>query len=139
MLISLLLFSSLAKAGDYAQLQQGQAAPFNGTLLKPEALATIISTNDAAVATCKAEGQHDVEKLQIEFDLEKEKCEQDYSTLKLTSEQIDAIKQKEIEDLRMIIQKQSKPNLPLWIALGFVGGLATSYGTIYVYEQITNE
>lgn len=136
MLISLLLLSSLANAGDYAQVQQGQAAPFAGTLLKPEALATIISTNDAAVAACVAEGTHKVEKLQIECDLNAEKLEQDYTTLKLTTEQIDVIKQKEIESLREIVQKQGKPNLPLWIALGFVGGLATSYGTIYVYEQI---
>ena len=57
----------------------------------------------------------------------------------MTTEQIDVIKQKEIESLREIVQKQAKPNLPLWIALGFVGGLATSYGTIYVYDQITNE
>lgn len=136
MLISLLLLSSLANAGDYAQVQQGQAAPFTGTLLKPEALATIISTNDAAVASCVAEGTHKVEKLQIECDLTAEKWEQDYTTLKLTTEQIDAIKQKEIESLREIVQKQAKPNLPLWITLGFVGGLATSYGTIYIYEQI---
>lgn len=136
MLISLLLLSSLANAGDYAQVQQGQAAPFTGTLLKPEALATIISTNDAAVAACVAEGTHKVEKLQIECDLTAEKWEQDYTTLKLTTEQIDVIKQKEIESLREIVQKQAKPNLPLWIALGFVGGLATSYGTIYIYEQI---
>ena len=136
MLISLLLLSSLANAGDYAQVQQGQAAPFTGTLLKPEALATIISTNDAAVASCVAEGTHKVEKLQIECDLTAEKWEQDYTTLKLTTEQIDAIKQKEIESLREIVQKQAKPNLPLWITLGFVSGLATSYGTIYIYEQI---
>ena len=136
MLISLLLLSSLANARDYAQVQQGQAAPFAGTLLKPEALATIISTNDAAVAACVAEGTHKVEKLQIECDLTAEKWEQDYTTLKLTTDEIDAIKQKEIESLREIVQKQAKPNLPLWIALGFVGGLATSYGTIYVYEQI---
>lgn len=136
MLISLLLFSSLAKAGDYAQVQQGQAAPFAGTLLKPEALATIISANDAAVSMCKAEGKHELEKLQIEYDLSQEKCEQDYTTLKMTSEEIDKVKTKEIEDLRQIVQKQSKPNLPLWITLGFVGGLATSYGTIYIYENI---
>lgn len=139
MLISLLLLSSLAKAGDYAQVQQGQAAPFAGTLFKPEALATVLSTNDAAIASCVAEGTHKVEKLQIECDLTAEKWQQDYATLKLTTEQIDDIKQKEVESLREIIQKQSKPNLPLWIALGFVGGLATSYGTIYAYEQITNE
>lgn len=136
MLISLLLLSSLAKAGDYAQVQQGQAAPFAGTLLKPEALATIISTNDATVAACVAEGTHKVEKLQIECDLTAEKWQQDYTTLKLTTEEIDAIKQKEIESLREIVQKQAKPNLPLWITLGFVSGLATSYGTIYVYEQV---
>lgn len=136
MLISLLLLSSLAKAGDYAQVQQGQAAPFAGTLLKPEALATIISTNDAAVAACVAEGTHKVEKLEIECDLTAEKWQQDYTTLKLTTEEIDAIKQKEIESLREIVQKQAKPNLPLWITLGFVSGLATSYGTIYIYEQI---
>ena len=136
MLISLLLLSSLANAGDYAQVQQGQAAPFTGTLLKPEALATIISTNDAAVASCVAEGTHKVEKLQIECDLTAEKWEQDYTTLKLTTDEIDAIKQKEIESLREIVQKQAKPNLPLWITLGFVSGLATSYGTIYIYEQI---
>lgn len=139
MLISLLLFSSIANAGDYTQMKQGQAAPYDGTLLKPEAIATIISTNDAAVAVCMAEGKHKVEKLQIECDLTAEKLEQDYMSLKLSTDKIDSIKDKEINDLKDIIKKQNVNRTPLWLTLGFLGGIATSFGTIYAYEQITNE
>ena len=49
------------------------------------------------------------------------------------------IKDKELEKTYEIIKSTSKKNTSLWIGVGFAAGLATSFGTIYAYEAITND
>lgn len=136
MLTSLLLLVSLANAQDFKQLQTGQPAPFDGTLLRPEALATIITKNEAEVAMCKAEAQHAQKEQQINCDLDKEKLQYDLSSYKATNEAIMVEKDKELEKLYGIIKKQTANKSTLWISVGFVGGFATSLGAIYAYNHL---
>ena len=136
MLSSLLLLVSLAHAEDFKQLQQGQPAPFIGTLLRPEALATIISQNDADLAECKANGEHELEKEKIKCDLDVQKVQYDFDSYRSVNEAIIAEKDKELQKTYDLLKKQTKNKAPLWIALGFVAGTATAYGTFYVYDHI---
>jgi hypothetical protein len=127
---------SLAHAEDFKQLQQGQPAPFAGTLLRPEAMATILSQNDADIAECKANGEHELEKQKIQCDLDVQKIQYNFDSYKSTNEAIMAEKNKELDKAYQLIKKQSSNKAPLWIVLGFVTGTATAYGTIYVYNHI---
>ena len=131
-----MLLVSLAHAEDFKQLQQGQPAPFAGTLLRPEALATIISQNDADLAECKAFGEHELEKQKIQCDLDTQKIQYDFDSYKSTNEAIIAEKDKELQKTYELIKKQSSNKTPLWIVVGFVAGTASAYGTIYVYNHI---
>lgn len=138
MLTSILLFASLAFGEDFKNLQQGQPAPFAGTLLRPEAIATIISKNDADLVECKAKAEHELNKQEIKCELEVQKIEYDFSSYKMTSEAIMAEKDKELDKAYDLLKKQTKNQTPMWIGVGFVGGLATSIGMIYIYNQIEN-
>jgi len=136
MLTSLLLLVSLANAEDFKQLQQGQPAPFAGTLLRPEAMATIIVKNDADIAECKAQGRHDLEKQEIKCELDIQKTEYDFSSYKMTSEELIQQKDKELDKAYELLKERNKNQTPLWLGIGFVGGLATSIGMYYLYEEI---
>jgi hypothetical protein len=137
MVISLLLLASLANAQDFKQLQTGQPAPFDGTLLRPEALATIITKNEAEVAMCKADAEHKIKEQQINCDLDKEKLQYDLESYIKTNEAVMAEKDKELEKAYDLLKKQTANKTPFWIGVGFAGGIATSIGMIFVYEEIT--
>lgn len=136
MLTNILLFATLANAQDAVQLQAGQPSPFSGTLLKPEAIATIIAKHDADVEQCKADSQHEIEKQQIKCELDIQKTEYDFSSYKMTSESLIQEKDKELDKAYELLKERSKNQTPLWIGAGFVGGLATSIGMFYLYEEI---
>ena len=136
MLTNILLFATLANAQDAVQLQAGQPSPFSGTLLKPEAIATIIAKHDADVEQCKADSQHEFEKQQIKCELDIQKTEYDFSSYKMTSESLMQEKDKELDKAYELLKERSKNQTPLWIGAGFVGGLATSIGMFYLYEEI---
>jgi glycerate kinase len=136
MISSLLLFASIASANDFSNIKQGEPAPFDGTLLKPEAMATIFATHDAEIAECKLKAQHDLEKEQIECELDVQKIEYDFGSYKVTASAIIEEKDKELEKLYDLLKKQNKNQTPLWIGVGFAGGIVTSIGMIYIYEAI---
>lgn len=137
MISSLLLIASLAFAEDFKNLEQGQPAPFTGTLLKPEAMATIFTTHDAQITQCKADNEHEMQKQEIKCELDIQKIQYDFDSYKMVSESIVAEKDKELDKAYDLLKKQTKNQTPMWIGVGFVGGLATSIGMIYLYEEIT--
>jgi len=136
MVSSLLLLVTIALAEDFKQVQQGQPAPFAGTLIRPEALATILSQNDSDIATCAANAQHSLEKEQIKCDFNIQKLQYEVDSSKETNKAIMQEKQKELDKTYELLKKQNKNLTPLWIAIGFTAGFATSIGTIYVYNQV---
>lgn len=137
MISNLLLFASLALAQDFKNVQQGEPAPFTGTLLRPEAMATIFTTHDAEIAQCKADNQHEIQKQEIKCELDIQKIQYDFDSYKIVSESIIVEKDKELDKAYDLLKKQTKNQTPMWIGVGFVGGLATSIGMIYIYEEIT--
>lgn len=138
MVSSLLLLATMAFAEDFKQVQQGQPAPFAGTLIRPEALATILSQNDSDIATCAANAQHSLEKEQIKCDFDIQKLQYEVDSSKETNKAIMQEKQKELDKTYELLKKQNKNLTPLWIGIGFTAGLVTSIGTIYIYNQSEN-
>jgi len=139
MVISLLLITKLALAQDFKNLNQGDVAPFSGTLITPEGIAKIVSTQDAELATCKEKARHDLEILKISKDVEIEKLSHDLEQEQVSCDSSLREKDKELDRAYDLIKKQNKNIVPLWIGLGFVGGVASTLGTIYAYDKITNE
>ncbi len=136
MVINLLLISSLSFAQDFQNIQQGQVAPFNGTVITPDGIAKIITIEDAKLKTCQEDWKHEINNLTISKDTEIEKLKND---LKITNESKDKLiseKDEEIKRTYELIKKQNKNIVPLWIGLGFVGGITSTLGTIYAFKQL---
>jgi len=134
----LLISTSFAQdAGDvYTHIKQNQKAPFDGTLLTPSSISTVISTYDADLATCRNDKDKMEQILNTKYEVLQDKCEFDYKTLQQTDLILLKAKQEEIEALREIAKKQNKNLTPLWIGIGFVAGVTTSVGSIYIYDSV---
>lgn len=135
MILSLLLLINSANAQDYAPIKKGQVSPIDGTVLSQNALATIITTNDSAILECQAKAKHDLEKQTIECELDVDKLEYDLEANKRLNASILEAKDEEINKLQDIIKKNNRNLAPLWIAVGFAGGMATTYGAFYIVQQ----
>ena len=136
MLISLLLLCNLAQAEDFKQLEQGQPAPFSGTLMRPEAMATMFTQEDAKLERCKIDSEHILKEEKIKCELEVQKVTYDFTIYKETNEALMIEKDKELDKLYEILKKNPANHTPLWIGIGFVAGIGTSIGMIYTYEQM---
>jgi hypothetical protein len=139
MVISLLLFCNLALAQDFQNINQGQVAPFTGTILTPDALAKIITLEDSKLQLCEETAQHNINTLTISKDTEIDKLKFNLEEKQKSCNLIIQEKNKELDRAYEIIKKQNRNLTPLWIGVGFAAGLATSIGTIYVYEELTND
>ena len=135
MILSLLLLINSANAQDYAPIKKGQVSPIDGTVISQNALATIITTNDTAILECQAKAKHDLEKQTIECDLDVQKLEYDVEAIKRTNDSIIEAKDEEIKKLQTIIKKNNRNLAPLWIVIGFAGGMATTYGAFYILNE----
>jgi hypothetical protein len=136
MVISLLLFCNLAFAQDFQNINQGQVAPFTGTLLAPDAVAKIITIENSKLDICEETAQHNINTLTISKDIEIDKLKFNLEEKQKSCNLIIEEKNKELDRAYEIIKKQNRNLTPLWIGIGFAAGLATSYGTIYVYNHI---
>ena len=135
MVISLLLFSKLAIAEDFKNLNQGDIAPFSGTIITPDGIAKIITIEDSKLQMCQEKSRHEIEILTITKDTQIEKLKFD---LKQETESCDFLiqeKQKELDRVYDIVKKQNRNLTPLWLSIGFAAGMATSVGTYYIYQQ----
>lgn len=139
MVISLLLFCNLAFAQDFQNINQGQVAPFTGTLFTPEAVAKIITIEDSKLDICEETAQHNINTLTISKDTEIDKLKFNLEEKQKSCNLIIEEKNKELDRAYEIIKKQNRNLTPLWIGVGFAAGLATSFGTIYVYEVMNND
>lgn len=135
MVINLLLMASMAYAQDFQNVKQGQIVPFDGTIVTPNGLATIITKQDADLAMCEETKNHEIESITIDKDIEIKNLKFELVTCNSTKEEIVGQKDKEIDRLYKIIEKPKSNLVPLWIGVGFMGGIVTSLGTYYVYNN----
>ena len=136
MVISLLLLTKLALAQDFQNLTQGQIAPFTGTLITPDGMAKIITIEDAKLSECQEISRHQIEVLTISNDAQIEKLKFDLKKQKESSDKIIQEKDKELDRVYTLVKKQNKNLTPMWIGVGFIAGLTTSFGTYYVYNNL---
>ncbi len=139
MVISLLLISSLAIAQDFQNVEQGQIVPFSGTVLTPDAIAKIITIEDAKLQTCQENWKHEINTLTINKDTEIQKLKHDLEVTEQTKDKIITEKDKEIQRTYELVKKENKNLTPLWLGIGFTAGFVTSLTSFYVYEGIIND
>jgi len=135
MVTNLLLFSTLAFAQDFQNLNQGEIAPFSGTVITPEGIAKIITIEDSKLQVCEEKSKHQIEILTISKNTEIEKLKFDLEQQTKNSDLLIKEKDKELDRVYGLVKKQNSNLIPLWISLGFSAGVATSLGTYYIYRM----
>ena len=127
---------SFASGGKFTFIQEGETAPFTGTVFNPEATARLLANNKflkeeydlkLGFELGKQETQYKlkISQLNITIDTEREKCE---TTLNL--------KNTEIEQLKKIIAKKPGKNSLIWgVVGGFVLGAGATVGISYAVNK----
>ena len=130
----ILLLMSLAFADEpqYAVLEKGEPAPFEGRLFNGAAVAKIITEAQYKDLECDLQVEFETDKLATEkqFEIELLKASLESKNLMLT--ELNQINQEELDTIRA----SYKPARPyLWLTSGFVLGSAASIAIFHAVKE----
>lgn len=131
-----LLLLSLAFADDdVVTVQQGEPAPFTGTLLSPDAAARLLAKGEKDLATCLADAKRDKELLEAHKNFELQTAE-----AKLAQCTLESQKKQELylERIDWLEKKVSPPSWqgPVLFGGGIVIGMATVALSAWTLDKI---
>ena len=120
------LLCSLAFADDdVVTVQQGDPAPFTGTLLSPAAAARLLATGEKDLATCIADAKRDKDLLEAQKNFEIQTAEAKLAQCTLNSEKKQELYLERIEWL------EKKVSPPSWQGpVMFAGGVVVGMGVV---------
>ena len=135
MYLSLLI--SLASAGEaeFTFVDRNQPAPFEGTLLNPQATAELLVLPDRLKAECDIEIEYQVDLLSTERELQISNLNSRYTALNLEYQQAVQTKDLQIENLETIISSNSGVSKWVWFASGIAAGTATTYVAFRAFNE----
>lgn len=127
---------SLASEGKFTFIQEGNKAPFTGTLFDPTATAKIMADHKFLKKEYELKLGFELQKQQKQFDLDLSQIKITLDTEREGFQKTIEVKNKEIEQLNKIIEKKPGSNALVWgIVGGFVAGVATTVGITYAVNQ----
>jgi flagellar motility protein MotE (MotC chaperone) len=134
-LISLVTSTAFAEeTATITPLKKGQVAPYDGNLLSPKAVATIIAQLDAIPSKIQIEVDktRSEEKAQCQFQLSEAKTNADLET-KIKNAKIEQqIKSLEVLQERIAKLEKETSGSTLWVTLGVTGGLLVGAGATFL-------
>lgn len=135
-IFSFICFSSPSFAqstGQATTLKKGQPAPFDGTLLDPVAVATIIADKETAKKQCELDSSLSLSKQQAKCSLDSANLKLERDILAKKYETVVGLKDKELNRLYDTLAKNEKSNSwkYVWFAVGIVAGAGTTIGIAY--------
>ena len=136
-----LIFAPLAYAEDdpkYTHIEEGQVAPFSGTLFNPAATATLITENQFNMSSCDLRVDFQVIKAQAEYQLKLDLLQASYDSLEERHGLIIDIKAQELETYRTMALDQPNKNNHWWLAGGLTTGIVLTLGVLFATQEIQN-
>ena len=131
-----LLLCSLAFADEtVVTLNEGDPAPFTGTLLSPEAAAKIIVDSESTLERCLIDSQRDLalQEANLTLQLRNRESELAACTLRLNEHQL--LYEQHIDFLeRQVVRPKWEG--PVYFAVGVLSGMALVYGSSVVLKNI---
>jgi hypothetical protein len=121
-------------------MKKGQTAPFTGVLISPKALATITvelktiqEKINIEITRVKAE-----ETARCEFIVENQRIKLSADSMVLQAKNSSLLEQNKILQDRINKEEKSRPNVLLWTAGGFAGGVVVVLLTSFVQNSASN-
>lgn len=128
--------NAIASDGKFTFIQQGNQAPFTGTLFDPTATAKMLANRKFLQEEYELKLGFELQKQQKQFDLDLSQIQITLDTEREGFQKTIEVKNKEIEQLNKIIAKKPGTNALVWgIVGGFVAGVATTVGITYAVNQ----
>ena len=107
----------------FTQLEQGEEAPFAGTLFNPTATAQLIAESQFEMSECDLRIEFEVGRTQAECQLQLSILQASYDSLNQRHIELMTIKDDEIETYRTMALERPNRNNHWWLAGGVVSGI----------------
>ena len=120
----------------FTQLEEGEPAPFAGTLFNPTATAQLIAEREFRLTACDLRVNYEINLLTAKRDLEYTLLQVRYDSLEERSTALSNLRDQEIDDLQEMIRKHPNRNSHWVFAGGFIVGAATSIAIFFAAREI---
>lgn len=132
-----LMIPTTAQAGEgrFSIVEEGQPVKFHSTCFDDVALSKIMTWKEFIGQEFEAEKQLEIGKLQEAHKLELEQVKIEAETLQKKYDFDILQKDNELKDLRKLLQKNTKVNIPAAVGASLVGGFAIGFGVAYVIDH----
>ena len=124
------------EAPKYTHIEQGQEAPFAGTLFNPAATARLIAESQFSMSECNLKVEFEVSKCAAEHQLRLDLLQVKYDSLNTRHTLLMDIKQQEIDVYRDMAAKQPNKYNHWWLAGGVVTGIGLTLGVLFASQGI---
>ena len=120
----------------YTHLEEGEAAPFAGTLFNPPATAELITAHQYSLTECDLLVEYEIAKARSELQLELDTLRISYNAQNERMNLLFEIKEQEIDMYREMALEQPNKNNHWWLAGGTIAGIGLSLGVFYAATNI---
>lgn len=130
-----LFMSSIAFANDVVTLRKGEKAPFDGTLLSPDAAAKIITETDYSLEKCLIDARRDKALQEAKLTMEKKNVEAELAACTLKYTEMEKLYEKQIDYLE---KRAASPSweTPVYFTSGILIGAGLVYGSSLILKNI---
>jgi hypothetical protein len=138
-----LVFTPVAFAEDIDQeiiatVEQGEPAPFSGTLFSTSAAASLLADLEISREVCQVRIDREIGIIGARHQLEIDNLTASLDSCETRNQQIIDLKDQHIEFLDSQLVRSTNPNNEIWLATGVVLGLLIGIGSAWSYGQVVN-
>jgi hypothetical protein len=120
----------------FTQLEEGDSAPFAGTLFNPTATAQLIADREFRLTDCDLRVNYEINLLTAKRDLEYNLLQVRYDSLEERTTVLSNLRDQEITDLQEMVRKHPNRHSHWFFAGGFIVGAATSIAIYFAAREI---
>ena len=136
--INVAFFPLIARADEQVTtLNEGDPAPFNGTLFNTEAAARLLIDLELTTEACQIKIDDQVERASARYQLDIDTMTASRDALQLRYDETLLIKNNQIDWLESQVSKPGASR-QLWFVVGILTGAAVTIGSGYALHEISN-
>ena len=120
----------------YTHLDEGEAAPFAGTLFNPSATAQLLANSQYSFEECDLRVEYEIARTTTNMQFQIDSLQISYDSLDERHNLLMDIKNDEIDTYRELALEQPNKNNHWWMAGGVVAGIGLTLGTLYAASEI---